>query len=283
MEAFWTAILEFCETTTQNVGQHVLKTFSQTPASRKADGTLVTQADRWADRALREAIALAFPDHGVLTEETTHILSNCDWNWIIDPIDGTTNFTRGIEIWGISLGLLYRGTPVFGFVYFPQLQQTYHGYWFGDSGLKGPTGAYRNRHPIHTSADNPSQNHLFTLCARSTDVLKQPFPCKIRLFGVASYNLLMVACGAALGGVEATPKIWDIAAGWAIVQAAGGVFVSLEPQPIFPLRIGEDYGSRPFPCLVASRSELVPAFLPLVSFIGDRVLFEVSSTDSNNI
>jgi len=268
MEAFWTEILTFCETTTIAIGQRLIEDFGKLQATRKADGTLVTQADRWSDLTLRTAIAESFPDHGVLTEETTHIFPDRDWCWIVDPIDGTTNFTRGIEIWGISLGLLYKGIPVFGFVHFPQLNQSYHGYWYGDSGLKGPTGAYRNREPIHASVDNPSQNHLFTLCARSTDVLKNPFPCKIRLLGVASYNLLLVATGATLGGVERTPKIWDIAAVWAILQAAGGVFVYLESEPIFPLKIGENYGSRPFPCLAVSRSELVPVFLPLVDFIG---------------
>jgi myo-inositol-1(or 4)-monophosphatase len=68
--------------------------------------------------------------------------------------------------------------------------------------------------------------------------------------------------------VEARPKIWDIAAAWAILQAAGGVFFPLEPAPIFPLEVGKDYGSRPFPCLATSREELVPVFKPLVAFLG---------------
>jgi myo-inositol-1(or 4)-monophosphatase len=271
MNNFWTEILTFCQATTERIGHRLIEDFGKLQATRKEDGTLVTQADRWSDQEIREAIATTFPTHGVLTEETEHIFPGNDWCWIVDPIDGTTNFTRGIPIWGISLGLLYRGTPVFGFVHLPQLRQSFHGFWPGDSGLTTPTGAYRDRQPIHTSIDSPSKNHLFNLCARSTDVLKQEFPCKIRLIGVASYNLLLVASGASLGGVEATPKIWDIAAVWAIVQAAGGVFLSLQPEPIFPLEIGQDYGSLSFPCLVASRAELVPVFKPLVDFIGETV------------
>jgi myo-inositol-1(or 4)-monophosphatase len=88
------------------------------------------------------------------------------------------------------------------------------------------------------------------------------------MIGVASYNGLLVAAGAALGGVEATPKIWDIAAIWPIVQAAGGVFLSLESEPVFPLKVGKDYGDRSFPCLIAARPELVSVFKPLVEFIG---------------
>jgi myo-inositol-1(or 4)-monophosphatase len=271
MNEFWTEVLQFAQTTTKDIGTQLIADFGKLKPTRKEDGTLVTQADRWADKAIRDAIATTFPEHGVLTEETEHIFPANDWCWIVDPIDGTTNFTRGIPIWGISLGLLYKGTPVFGFVYLPQLNQSFYGYWYGDSRLTGPTGAYMNGEPIHTSPDDPSKNHLFSICARSTDILKNPFPCKIRTIGVASYNLILVASGAALGGVEATPKIWDIAAVWVIVQAAGGIFVSLKAEPIFPLKTGRDYGDTPFPCLALSRAELVPIFEPLVRFIGQKV------------
>jgi myo-inositol-1(or 4)-monophosphatase len=270
MKDFWEEVLNFCQTTTNRIGKQLINDFGKLQAIQKEDGSLVTQADKWADREIRKAIAAAFRDHGVLTEETTHIFPDNEWCWIIDPIDGTTNFTRGVPIWAISLGLLYRGMPVFGFVYLPQLQQAFHGYWYGDSGLTGPTGAYLNNEPIHTSTDSPSKSHLFNLCARSTAVMKKPFPCKIRMIGVASYNILLVAAGAALGGVEATPKVWDIAAVWAIVQAAGGVFVDLGTEPSFPLQVGQNYGSRSFPTLVVSRPELVEVFKPLVSFLGEK-------------
>ncbi|MBW4647736.1 MAG: inositol monophosphatase family protein [Kastovskya adunca ATA6-11-RM4] len=266
---FWTDILNFAQAIAHRVGIQLLADFGQVQASQKADGSLVTRADQWADREIREAIATTFPTHGVLSEETEHIFPDTEWCWVIDPLDGTTNFTRGIPLWGISLGLLYQGTPVFGYVHFPPIQQSLHGFWYG-SGLTGPRGAFLNNQPIHSSADDPSNNHFFNLCARSTAVLQKPFPCKIRMLGVASYNFLTTASGVALGGVEATPKIWDIAAAVAIVQAAGGVWVPLEPKPIFPLEVGKDYSSRSFPTLVASRGELVPIFKPLVEVVVNR-------------
>jgi myo-inositol-1(or 4)-monophosphatase len=272
MAEFWYRVLDFCKTTTEELGHRLMRDFGHVSADRKSDGSLVTESDRWCDREIRRAIAATFPDHGILTEETTHTLPDRDWCWVIDPIDGTTNFTRGIPVWGISLGLLYRGTPVFGFLNFPPLRQVFYGYWSGQTNLIMPKGAYLNGKPIHTSPDEPSFNHLFNFCARSMDILKNPFPCKFRSIGVASYNLALVACGASLGGVEATPKIWDIAAVWAILQGAGGAFVHLEPNPVFPLKIGKDYGSRPFPSLALSRIELSPIFKPLVGFIGDRVV-----------
>jgi myo-inositol-1(or 4)-monophosphatase len=266
-DRFWQEVLDFAKKITRQIGSQLNADFGNIQAERKEDGSLVTGADRWADARIREAIATAFPEHGILTEETEHILPDRDWCWVVDPIDGTTNFTRGVPIWGISLGLLYRGTPVFGFVYIPPLDRNFYGYWYGDSGLTGPNGAYSNDLPIYTSNDSPSNSHLFNLCARSLKVLNNPFPCKIRMIGVASYNILLVATGAALGGVEATPKIWDIAAVYAILQAAGGVFVSLESNPIFPLKVGVNYGDRSFPTLAVSKNELVPIFKPLVSVI----------------
>ena len=267
MNEFWDRVLNFCVDTTKTISDRLIADFGNIQANIKEDGSLVTKADQWSDQEIRKAIATNFPDHGILTEETIHIFPDNDWCWVIDPIDGTTNFTRGVPIWAISWGLLYQGTPVFGFVYVPPLKQAFHGYWYGDSGLTGYTGAYLNNQPIFTSKDNPSPGHLFSLCARSKAIFNQPFPCKVRMIGVASYNLLLVAAGVAIGGVEATPKIWDIAAVWVIIKAAGGEFVFLDDHPVFPLKVGQDYGKSSIPSLGICRAELIPVFQPLVECV----------------
>ncbi len=267
MSDFWTQVLDFAQTMTHQVGDRLLTDFGQVQAQEKADGSLVTQADQWADEELRNAIAQTFPDHGVVSEETKHIFPATEWCWIIDPLDGTTNFARGLPLWGISLGLLHNGTPVFGYVHFPPLRQSFHGYWRGNSGLDLPTGAFMNDRPIHSSPDDLSPNHFFNLCARSTAILQNPVPCKIRMLGASTYSFLTVAAGSALAGVEATPKIWDIAAAWAIAQAAGATWASLEPDPIFPLKVGDNYSRRAYPTLVVSRADLVEIFLPLTTSI----------------
>ncbi len=261
MTELWTTVLEFAQTTTARVGKQLMEDFGQVQASHKADGSLVTRADKWADQELRNAIASTFPGYGILTEEGDKVFPGTEWCWVVDPLDGTTNFTRGIPIWSISLGLLYQGTPVFGYVYVPPLKESFHGFWEGSSGLGASTGAFRNYQPIQTSDEAPSQHHFFNLCSRSTSVIQKDFPCKIRMLGVASYNFLTVATGAVLGGIEATPKVWDIAAAWVIVQAAGGSWISLKSEP-FPLSSGVDYSDRSFPTLVVSRPELVSTFKP---------------------
>jgi myo-inositol-1(or 4)-monophosphatase len=264
MTDFWTTILDFAATTSERVGEQLMQDFGQVQASQKADGSLVTQADKWADREIQDAIASNFNGYGILSEEGETVFPDTEWCWVIDPLDGTTNFTRGIPIWGISLGLLYRGTPVFGYVHLPPLGQSFHGFWAGDSGLATPTGAFLNHHPIHVSQDAASKNHFFNLCSRSTAVMQSGFPCKIRMLGVASYNFLTVASGAVLGGVEATPKVWDLAGAWVILHAAGGTWVGLRSPSIFPLLPGKDYGNLSFPSLVVSRPDLVSVFQPFL-------------------
>lgn len=264
MTEFWTTVLEFAQTTTARVGKQLMQDFGQVQAIYKADGTLVTQADKWADQEIRDAIASSFAGYGILSEEGDKVFSGAEWCWVIDPLDGTTNFTRGLPIWSISLGLLYRGTPVFGYVYVPPLDESFHGFWSGSSGLAVPTGAFRNHHPIHTSSDALSKDHFFNLCSRSTSIMQKGFPCKIRMLGVASYNFLTVATGSVMGGLEATPKIWDLAGAWVILQAAGGTWLSLNSDPVFPLMPGEDYTNRSFPTLVVARGEFVSTFAPYI-------------------
>ncbi|MBP0015153.1 MAG: inositol monophosphatase family protein [Roseofilum sp. SBFL] len=267
----WKQVLEFVKVTTEEVGEELLKQFGQVQGLEKDDGSLVTQADQWADRQLQERILAQFPDHGVLTEETAQHFPDTPWCWIVDPIDGTTNFTRGVPLWGISMALLYQGTPVFGYLYFPPIRHSFYGFWNAPSELEGhPVGAFLNDRPITPTSDQPSHNHFFNLCnrcARTTSVLQAdsaPFPCKIRMLGVATYSILTVSAGIAIGGIEATPKIWDIAAVWAISHAAGVVWVPLTHAAPFPLISGEDYHHYPYPTLVVSHSQWVELFQPWI-------------------
>lgn len=252
---FFTEILDFCDTIAGKISKQLLEDFGKVQADEKADGSLVTRSDKWADIEITEAIKRAFPAHGVLSEEGDHVFPENEYCWIIDPLDGTTNFARGIPIWAISLALFHHGRPVFGYVSLPPLGQTFHA--FSDQ-------AFLNKRPIHTSQRPPGKNEFFSFCSRSIASIEHPFSCKIRMLGVASYNFLNVAAGWTVGGVEATPKIWDIAAVWTIVKAAGGCWVSLESETLFPLEPGKDYSQKNYPTMVISQPEWVPVFKPLI-------------------
>ena len=267
IKEFFQEVLEFARTTGDRIGRQLLQDFGQVAFTEKKDGSLVTQADQWSDAEIRQAIQQRFPDHGVLSEETVHIFPPNDWSWIIDPVDGTTNFARGIPLWGLSLGLLYKGIPVFGYVYFPPINQVFHGfYWQADG--EEIIGAFLNNRPIQPSPDDLTKNHFFNLCTRSVQFAPH-IPAKVRILGLGIYNFLTVAMGSTLGGVEATPKIWDIVAAWVIVKAAGAVWYDLQGNTeLFPLEVGKNYASISYPTLLVSRSELLTTFLPLVEDLG---------------
>jgi myo-inositol-1(or 4)-monophosphatase len=254
------SILPFIQELTNQVGDRLLADFEQTRvAIAKNDGSLVTKSDRWADAYIKAALEKEFPEYGVLTEESTQVLPDREWAWVVDPLDGTTNFARGIPIWGISLGLLHHGTPVFGYVAMPPLHQNIYG-WSDEHG----SAAFFNDQPIHLPEVSPDPdalgNYFFSACSRSLEKMgRSKFPFKLRMLGVARYNILTVAIGSTIGAVEATPKIWDITAVWVILKAIGAIWVPLEAsQNIFPLEMGKDYSSRNFPTLVVSHAELLP-------------------------
>ncbi len=263
---FWPQVVNFCQALTDQVGSRLLSEFSQAPSEQKSDGSLVTSGDRWADQALTLAIQTAFPEHGVLSEEGNHTFPKTDWAWIIDPIDGTTNFAHGLPIWCVALALCYQGNPVFGYVAVPPLQQSFYGF---SQAPHQANAAYLNGQRIQTKPTPPGPQEFFSLCARSTGVISQgnlanygPLPAKIRMLGSASYNFLTVAAGYTLGAVEKTPQIWDIAPAWPVVKAAGGAILFLDAATVFPLKPGESLHNTPHPTLMAANLETAQAFLP---------------------
>ena len=111
MTDFWDRILNFTATTATHVGQQLMRDFGTVQADEKADGSLVTRSDQWADHEIRTRITSTFPEHGVLSEEGDHLFPDTDWCWVIDPLDATTNFARGIPIWGTCLGYFIKELP----------------------------------------------------------------------------------------------------------------------------------------------------------------------------
>ncbi len=139
--------LTLAETLAKRSGDLAVSQFRQVEARRKRDGTLVTDTDEQLDRLITTQLFSAFPDHKVLSEEQTTVFDpNVEYTWVVDPIDGTTNFARGLPIWGVSIALLRHGDPVLGVVNFPLTGEIF-------SAVKG-TGAWcsgRANHNIATA------------------------------------------------------------------------------------------------------------------------------------
>jgi myo-inositol-1(or 4)-monophosphatase len=219
-------------------------------ARRKIDGTLVTQTDEHIDRLISQRIHQHFPEHTVLSEEQTAIYDPLvAYTWVVDPLDGTTNFARGLPTWGVSIGLLVDGAPVMGVVNFPLLREEF-------TATLG-NGAHRNGIAIHSGSEDPvDDEHLFMECTRSRKSVRFTLPLKSRMLGSAAYHLCKVADGSALAGSERTPMVWDIAAAGVILSEAGGVLQGTDGESVFPLPPRRlDYRGRPMPVLYAASAE----------------------------
>lgn len=199
--------------------------FNNVEGQRKADRSWVTEADLAIERTLVERIAARYPQHGIIGEEQTRHETRREFLWALDPLDGTASFVAGLPTWCISIGLLRDGAPYLGVVYLPLLGDCY---WVGPDGP-----AFLNENPIHVIAPRvwesedwiatPSNTHRrFTI----------DFVGKTRSLGSSVASFCYVARGSAVGGILTRAAIWDIAAGLAILAAAGGVAFGLSGQAL---------------------------------------------------
>jgi len=234
-----------------------LKDFGQIASDVKPDGTLITECDRWSDAEIVNGLSLIAPGEGVLSEEGSQSVPSSRAYWVVDPLDGTTNFAAGIPCWAISIARFVDGRPSEVFLDVPALNQRF-------VALRG-RGATRNNEPLSPETRSSVTSGCISLCSRSIRVLQrkpdQPFPGKIRLFGVASLDLVSVALGQTVAALEATPKLWDLAAAWLILDELGCPIRWLESDPA-QLPSGQDVSQLGFPMLAASSWSQLARVLP---------------------
>ena len=229
------------------VSERQLKDFGNIAASNKSDGSLITSCDLWSDKKIVDGLSRIAPGEGVLSEEGQKSIPSSEAYWIVDPLDGTTNFAAGIPFWSISVARFVNGKPESAFLIIPTLKKRFlsiqnQGVWLN------------NKKVIFTNHSQKSD--CVSLCSRSIKILqinpKELFPGKIRLLGVSSLNLTSVAMGQTFGAIESTPKIWDIAAAWLILDELNCKINWLKTNPI-NLKAGDDLSNVNFP-LIAGRT-----------------------------
>ena len=232
----------------KEVSKRQIKDFGNISASNKSDGSLITSCDLWSDKTIVDGLAAIAPDEGVLSEEGEKLIPSTKAYWVVDPLDGTTNFAAGIPYWSISVARFVDGKPQSSFLIIPTLKKKF-------VSIKGK-GVWLNNQKIDPSRNN-HQSECVSLCSRSIKILqKNPnsiFPGKIRLLGVSSLNLTSVAMGQTFGAIESTPKIWDIAAAWLLLEELNCSIEWLETDPL-NLISGQNLSDINFP-LIACRSK----------------------------
>jgi myo-inositol-1(or 4)-monophosphatase len=186
---------------------------------------LVTEADHAAEAAILTVIKKKFPGHQVLAEETGHHINDSNYKWIIDPIDGTVNFAHGIPLCSVSIAIEKDGEVIMSSVYAPILNELY----FAEKGK----GAFLNDKKISVSNETSVLKSCLVTGFPYTYITMQNGPVEVfgrlvkkgipvRRLGSACIDLCWVACGRFDGFYEHKLEPWDSAAGYLIVEEAGG-------------------------------------------------------------
>ncbi|MCK4903607.1 MAG: inositol monophosphatase [Candidatus Marinimicrobia bacterium] len=197
----------------------------------KGKTDLVTKTDRQSEEIIISEIQNAFPTHGIIAEESERINAESEYQWIIDPLDGTTNFVHGYPSFGISIGILHNNEIICGIVKELPVNKTY-------SAIKGKS-AFCNGKQIRVSdVDSLGESLLVTgfgyehsekwsanmkLFKQFTDITQG-----VRRLGAAAVDLCHVACGIVDGFWEFDLQPWDTAAGVLIVKEAGGTITKMD-------------------------------------------------------
>ena len=239
------------------VGTRQLKDFGHINSDIKPDGTLITECDRWSDNTIVQGLDRIASGEGVLSEEGNKLIPSSSQYWVVDPLDGTTNFAAGIPYWAISIARFTNGQPETALLDIPALKKRI-------LAIRGK-GVWLNSKPLKPESRFKKNSECISLCSRSIKVLQmkpeQSFPGKIRLLGVSSLNMTSVAIGQTVAALEATPKIWDIAAAWLILEELNCLINWLETNPL-DIVSGTNLTSVNFPLLAASSEDQMKKMLP---------------------
>lgn len=263
----YTRYLEVCEAAVREAGAVVLDWVDRFETSQKrAPNDLVTQADLASQETITCILREAFPSHSIVGEESPaeeNAVSGDGFRWIIDPVDGTTNFVHRVPHYAVSLALERRGQVLVGAVFDPNAVECY-------TAVRG-RGAMLNGQPIATSTVCELPEALaasgfpYNLTRQSPDLLmflEAAMQCQaVRRTGSAALNLSYLAAGRFDVFWSYSTHVWDIAAGVLLVAEAGGVVTSPEGGPL-------ELDSGRF--LAAATPELHAQLLELARQIGGR-------------
>ncbi len=214
-------------------GMQYFRNLDSLTIESKGHQDLVSEADREVEVFVRKAIAQAYPDDGIVGEEHAPSRGSSGFDWIIDPIDGTANFVRGIPAWTVVIAGALNGRTEVGVIHEPATGETFHGRRGG--------GAFLNGRPIRTSnvasLGEGSVGTGFSNRREARNIV--PFIEElVRKGGVFYRNasgalmLAYVASGRLLGYVEEHMNAWDCVAGLLLIEEAGGRVVRPDPATV---------------------------------------------------
>lgn len=199
---------------------------------------VVTAADKASEKLIKDYIHTEFPTHGIISEESADENAGNEWRWVIDPLDGTTNFSQGLPTFCVSIALEHNEEAVVGVVFAPYLGELFHA-------VKGG-GAYLNGKPIRCSQKKSLAESVlatgipYDKLTNPDNNIKEvtevaPLVRGIRRLGSAAMDLAYVGAGFLDGYWELALNRWDVAAGMLIAREAGAKLVSIRDNRKFSI------------------------------------------------
>lgn len=226
----------------RRAGELVRSANDVTTATHEKNGPadLVTEYDLAVQRFLRQELLALLPEADFFGEEGQHDALTSPWTFIVDPIDGTTNFVRGFAYTNISVALAKDGQVEYAVVYAPLAGELYAARRGGGATLNGRAIHVSGRDPGHSLVVCGSTIYDRSYTDRHFAILRHLYDrcLDYRRFASAALDCCMVACGRAEIFFECRLSPWDYAAGSLIAQEAGGVAVRLDGSFLDPLRPG---------------------------------------------
>ncbi|MFA5424316.1 MAG: inositol monophosphatase [Phycisphaerae bacterium] len=250
------SLLETAIVAARLAGQKALEDINYVKSSVKDGNEIVTESDARCQKLIIDRIKETYPDHGFIGEEGTggKMFKQAPrgdeqiW-WVIDPIDGTNNYSHQMPIFTVSIAAMHEGRPIVGVVFDPATERIYTAVEGGEAQLNGRR--------ITVSEDKMNMFTSVALNSSFTDSVPQwaqqiMLKTRFRNLGSLALELAYLACGCLVGVAAGTIKLWDIAAGVLIVESAGGVVTDYKGNKLFPMD-AETYDGSRFEILAANK------------------------------
>ena len=205
--------------------------------------SIVTKADLESEKKILSIIQKHYPDYNIFSEEIGHIDRGSKYTWAIDPLDGTTNFTKGNPFFSISIALLYENEPMFGLVYIPFMDEMYI--------AEKNKGAYLNNKKIRVSRKRELKGAELVMCEGNLKTLARPAKIfsklgpkvkDIKKLGSAAIECVYVATGRADAYISTQINPYDVAAGIILISEAGGIVSDFKGKK-WPMKTADFVGS----------------------------------------
>ena len=239
------------------VSGNILLEYFNKPAKiqqKESQSSIVTEADFESEKIIIHLIKEKFPSHNIISEERGFINNNSEYTWIIDPLDGTSNFACGIPWFGVLVSLLKNDIPVMGGAYLPVQDLLF----FAEAGK----GAFRNGEALPPLKNKPLKNSLFAFCidyTEDTEFLNRGMEIYKHIVkssrNIRSTNSLIdfiyVAEGKFGGVINLYTKVWDISGLGLIISEAGGIMKNIDGNDI-KYSVREELIQENFPVIAGS-------------------------------